>query len=129
MVPVWEDEVPRRIHAYKLLAENGKPEQAAQFRRFIEVNFGLLPPEPGQNLREYRLARGQLCKPPKKAEYPITAALWNIMGFQPIIAQSTLRSLCGQDALDQAKDLKISPYGAYQATAKGIRMILRYIRN
>lgn len=126
---VWEDEIPGRVHAYKVLAENGKPEIAPQFRRHLEVMVGLRPPDRGQNLREYRLARGQLCVPPRKASYPVSSALWDIMGKQPIIARCIIRSMVGQELADIAVDLQITPYGAYQATAKGIRMTLRYLRN
>lgn len=129
MTTIWEDEVPRRLHAYKVLADNGKPEISPQFRRHLEASFGLVPPKPGQNLIEYRRARVHYTRPPKKADYPITAALYNMMGSQPIIAQSLFRSLCGEDVVDIAQDLRITAYGAYQATAKGIRMALRYIRN
>lgn len=131
---VWEDEIPGRIHAYKLLAENGKPEIAPQFRRHLEILVGLRPPEPGQNLREYRLARGRLYTAPKKRAHPISAALWSIMGDQPPIARCLIRSMFGQPLVEIAVDLRnayptITPYGAYQATAKGIRMTLRYLRN
>lgn len=129
LIQVWEDEVPKRLHAYKLLADNGKPEISPQFRRHLEAATGLIPPKPQQSLREYRLAREQYTRRPRKNDYPVTAALWEIMGKQPIIAQSVFRSLCGQDAVDIATDLGITPYGAYKATAKGIRMILRYLRN
>jgi hypothetical protein len=129
LTEVWEDEVPRRLHAYKQLAENGKPELSSQFRRHLEVNMGLVPPKPGENLRQYRLAREQYTRKPRKNDYPVTAALYQMMGSQPIIAQSLFRSLCGQELVQIAEDLHITPYGAYQATAKGIRMVLRYIRN
>lgn len=126
---VWEDEIPGRIHAYKQLAENGNPELGPQFRRHLEVLVGLRPPEPDQNLRDYRLARGQLCVPPKKRVHPVTTALWDIMGKQPIIARCLIRTMLGQELTEIAVDLGITPYGAYQATAKGIRMTLRFLRN
>jgi hypothetical protein len=126
---VWEDEIPRRVHAYKQLAENGNPELHATFRKHLEVAVGLRPPEPHQPLREYRLARKQYSVPPRKGSYPVSAALWDIMGKQPIIARCMIRSMLGQDFLQIAEDLDITPYGAYQATAKGIRMVLRHIRN
>lgn len=130
LIELWEDEVPRRIHAYKLLAENGNPEVAPQFFSHYLASLGLIPPKNGQNLREYRLARGQyIGRAPSKSQYPLLAALWDMMGYQPKLARALLGALRSQPILYIAIDLGCSPVGANQAVAKGIRMAFRSIRS
>lgn len=130
LIELWEDEVPRRIHAYKLLAENGNPEVAPQFWAHYQASLGLNPPKPDQNLREYCLARGQLYgKPPSKANYPLLAALWSMMGKQPKLARAVLGALRSQPIIVTAAEIGLSPYGTHEALVKGIRMAFREIRS
>lgn len=126
LTELWEDEVPRRIHAYKLLAENGNPEVSPQFYAHFQASLGLKPPKPGENLKAYRLARGRLYgKRPLKSQFPLLSSLWMMMGTQPKLAQALILSFTSHSLLEIAAQMKLSPYGANLAAAKGVRMALR----
>jgi len=123
----WEAEAPSRFHEYKLLAENGNPETAPRFWAHLKANLGLIPPDPEIDLNSYRLARKRLYGVPSKKQYPITAALYEIMGVQPKLATPLVLFFCGA-SMDQIRaEMKMTTYGLHQSMAKGMRMIVREI--
>lgn len=129
LIMVWESEVPGRIHAYKLLADNGKPQVAPAFWSHVEAATGLVRPKQGQNLRDFRLARGQLYRAPKPQQFPLLRALWNGMGYQPKLVSAVILTLQGREPLQIAVELKMTPGGAQAAIVKGTRLVLREIRS
>lgn len=128
LLELWEDEVPRKIHAYKVLADNGNPQVAGAFYAHLQASVGLIPPKPDENLNDFRLARGRLYRAPNEMQYPLLAALWKMMGVQPRLASALIAQLRGQDPLVASVELRMTPVGLNQATAKGIRLALRFIR-
>lgn len=122
---LWEDEVPRKVHAYKVLADNGKPQVSPSFWSHLEGNVGLIPPKPNENLKAFRLARGRLYTRPAKKQFPLLSALWNLMGYQPKLALSLIRSLQGYSNLEIAAELQLTPYGVSEATVKATRAVIR----
>jgi hypothetical protein len=125
---LFRDEAPSSIHEYKQLAENGNPAMKASFLKFLESQMGLVGPSPGQSLKNYRLARGQLSRKPSKASSPATFALWELFGSQPKMAKPLLRLLLGVEESDVSRQLEMSLYNLQTTVAKGIRTSLRYVR-
>ena len=123
-----ELEVPGRVHAYKLLADNGNPATDPRMWAHLEAALGLIPPKPQQNLNEYRLARERLYGKPSKRLFPTTRALWDLMGYQPKLATPLVRTIFGKDVLQVAAELGMTRYGVHMAIAKGVRTTLRYVR-
>lgn len=126
---LWEDEVPRKIHAYKVLADNGNPQVAGAFYAHLQASVGLIAPKPDENLNNFRLARGRLYRAPSEMQFPLLRALWEMMGTQPKLASALICQLNHQDSLVSAANLKMTSYGFNQATAKAIRLALRTIRS
>lgn len=126
---VWETEVPGRLHAYKLLADNGKPQVSPAFWSHLEASLGLVRPLPGQSLRDFRLARGHLYRAPRQNQFPLLRALWNCMGHQPRLTTSVIRTFQGRDHLEIAVELKMDEVGARGAIFKGTRLVLRELRS
>lgn len=125
LILIWESEVPKKIHAYKVLADNGNPQVSASFLSHMEASFGLVRPKPDVNLHSFRLARVHLYKAPAKKQYPLMRALWDTMGFQPSLTTALIRSLQGRTLIEIATELKMTPYGTNLAISKAIRMITR----
>lgn len=128
LISIFQDEVPRRIHEYKQLAENGNPETKQQFLNHLEANLGLVAPKPGQNLKQFRLAREQYIRRPSRSQLPVTHALWTLFGFQPKMAKPLLRMLLGLTETEIARQLDMSIYSVQTTVAKAIRTTLRYVR-
>jgi hypothetical protein len=123
----WECEFPRRFHEYKLLAENGNPETSPGFWSHLKANLGLIPPEHGEDLRAYRLARKRLYGEPGKNKFPVAHALYEVMGVQPKLATPLTLYLCGASPDFIRKEMKMTSYGLHQSWAKGTRMVIRKI--
>lgn len=124
----FEAEVPRRVHAYKLLAENGNPANSESFVAHLECVMGLMPPKPGQNLREFRLARKRYSSP-SPSMYPVTSALWEMMGYQPPLATPLMYCLMGLPEAQIAVKLGISQYNVSIRLVKAARLALRFVRH
>jgi hypothetical protein len=126
---VLETEIPKRLHEYELLAENGNPETDPRFWAHIEAAMGLVPPAPGEDLRKFRASRAMQYKQPSRRDLPVTSALWKMMGYQPKLAKPLVRSILGQSIESIAADLVISLFGVHESLGKGVRMALRTMRN
>lgn len=125
---LFRDEAPTRIHEYKQLAENGNPQTKHAFLKYLEHNLGLIAPQPGESLKNFRLARKQYSARPDKESSPATFALWTLFGFQPQMAKPLLRMVLGWSERDIARDTDASIYNIQTSVAKGIRTSLRYVR-
>lgn len=125
---VFRDEHPTRIHEYKQLALNGNPETKHEFLNHLQSSLGLAAPQPGQSLRNYRLAREQYSRKPDRAKHPVTSALWELFGSQPKMAKPLLRALLGVEENEIARQMDWSIYNLQTTMAKAIRTALRYVR-
>lgn len=146
-----EAEVPNRIHAYKQTAENGNPETAPKFMAHLHTVMGLTPPQNGESLQEYRkrriaLAREQytvrhpddhsriidlgkvvpFSKPSPKL-FPVTSALWRLMGFQPPLGIVLVEGVNGRTEAEIARKLSTSTLDIYIRMAKAIRTGMGFI--
>jgi hypothetical protein len=125
----FQDEFPKKIHAYKVLAENGNPETDPRFWSHLEAQCGLIPPRTGQDLREYRRARKGVYGVPSKRQFPVTHSLWTMMGYQPKIARPLLRALWGLEETDIAREFHYTIYNTHATIGKGVRLALRNLRS
>lgn len=122
----FEAEVPGRIHEFKTLAENGNPETSPRFMLHMTVSMGLMPPSAREALKGYRLARGQFSRP-SWGQFPVTSALWKLMGDQPPLAVPLIFAVQGHAEALIAKRLDDSVRSITIRTAKGIRTTMRYL--
>jgi len=129
----YEAEVPRRLHSYKVLAENGNPETNPTFLRHQETVLGLVPPRKGQDLRDFRLARAQYTV--AHGAFPITSSLSKAMGYQPPIVIPVLRAIQGRtDAeiaaeLSDREDREVTILNVHRRIVKGLRLVMRTVRH
>lgn len=121
-------EVPFRIHAHRLLAENGNPETSPQFLSHLQLAMGLKAPPRGMSLKQYSLARRQYSRP-APGQFPITSALWQMMGYQPPLAVPLLYRLLGLPEAEIATYMELSQYNVHLRLAKGVRLCLRFVRH
>lgn len=125
----FKNEFPSKIHEYKILAENGNPETSPRFWAHLEAQCGLVPPNPGQSLETFRLARERLYGKPSRRQFPVTHALWKMMGNQPKIARPLLRALWGQPEPTIAKEFNYTLFNTHSTIGKGVRLALRNLRS
>lgn len=128
LADLLSDEMPPKIHEYKVLADNGKPEMKPRFVGHLETALGLVPPAPNQSLKQFRLARKQYTRPPSKNHTPATYGLWTLMGYQPQMAKPLLRLLVGCSEQAVMAEMNMSLYNLQVTVAKAIRTCLRYAR-
>jgi hypothetical protein len=124
---LFKDELPTRIHEYKKLADNGNPDTKPAFLAHLQHALGMIPPQPGQSLKNFRLAREQYARRPSKQHQPATYALWTLFGYQPAMAKVLLRMMLGESENDFLKD-GYSIYQVQTTVAKAIRTALRFVR-
>lgn len=122
----FEDELPGRLHLFKTLAENGKPQTAPMFLSHLKLIMGLRRPPQELPLRTYRLARGQYSGSARTI-FPVASALWELMGFQPPLGIVVVRAVGGRNEFEIAKELNDSVRSVHIRMAKGIRTGLRFL--
>lgn len=123
----FQSELPGRIHLHGTLAENGNPESDPRFIAHLETVLGLVPPQPGQSLRSFRLARAQYKVSP--GQYPVTSALHIGMGLQPPIVLPVVRMIERFNEYDIAVELDTSVLNIQNRIGKGVRFIMRLVRD
>lgn len=126
---ILETEIPKRLHEYEVLAENGNPETSPRFWAHVESSMGLVPPREGQNLRAYRASRAGAYRQPSRLQFPVTSSLWKMMGYQPKLAKPLVRALLGQAPEQIGREFSLSTYMVHETLGKGVRLALRYLRN
>lgn len=122
---IFQTEIPKRLHEYEVLAENGNPEVSPRFWAHIESQMGLVPPKPEEDLRSFRASRARAYRQPSRSQFPVTFALWKMMGYQPRLAKPLIRVLFGM----APEEISQSTYRVHETIGKGVRMALRYMRN
>lgn len=128
LTDVFQSEVPRKIHEYKVLAVNGNPETKGTFLKHLSGQMGLHEPPPDISLERFRRARKQYSPEPSRTQFPVTFALWQMFGSQPKMAKPLLRRLLGSNENEIASQLDMSIYTVQVTLAKAIRTTLRYVR-
>lgn len=128
----WESELPTTVHQHHVLAQNGNPETAPKFMAHLFLVMGLVQPEEGMDLKEWRRIRK---RPLAREQYtdvawglfPIGSSLWQLMGYQPPLGIVLVRAVSGFNELQIAKELELSTWNVVDRMAKAIRTALRYI--
>lgn len=120
----FASELPTRLHAYKILADNGNPETSPKFLAHLQVTFGIRPPEPGQSLHQFRAQR-RLASSPAPGIYPIASVIWEMMGNQPPLAHPFYLAVIGVPEAQIASRLEISQYNLWNRLAKATRYAMR----
>lgn len=148
-----EAEVPTRIHQFKVLATNGNPETTPKMVSHLHVVMGLIPPKPTEDLREYRKRRSALAREqytarsplpdhkvftqiklepfskPAPGLFPVTSALWKLMGYQPPLGRVLVEGVNGRTENQIARKLETSVLDIYIRMAKAIRVGMGFIPN
>jgi hypothetical protein len=146
-----EGEVPTRIHQYKTLADNGNPETTPKMISHMHVTMGLKPPEQGEALSDFRKRRSALAREqyttrnpfdhskivqqyklepfsrPAPGLFPVTTALWRLMGYQPPLGRVLVLGVGGRTETDIAGMLSASVLDVYIRMAKAIRVAMGFI--
>lgn len=123
----FDSELPKQLHRSKSLADNGNPQQTSSFQSHVQVSLGLVPPKKGQNLANFRRARKQYSQV-AHGQFPITSALWELMGFQPPLAIPLIASISGEKAPEIAEKLDISIYNLQIRLQKAVKLTLLFVK-
>jgi hypothetical protein len=124
----YSDELPRRMHLVRTLASNGNPEQDAKLMSHIRVIEGFERPEPGVPLHLYRLARERLYGRSNRTLFPFASTLWDLMGYQPPIAEPLIMAVHGKRESEIATAMNCSLWDTVGRLEKGIQAAARIIR-
>lgn len=146
-----EGETPNRIHQFKTLADNGNPETSPKLMAHLQVSMGLVPPRSGESLPEYRKRRSALAREPYtrrsptdpkklvqwvRAErfsspsfrlFPVTSALWKLMGYQPPLGRVLVEGVNGRTEREIAEHLSTSVLDIHIRMVKAIRVGMGFI--
>lgn len=146
-----EGEIPNRIHQFKTLAANGNPETMPKMVSHLHVVMGLKGPNPGESLSAYRKRRNSLTREqytarsplkdhklfqavrverfssPAPGLFPVTSALWQLMGYQPPLGLVLVEGVYGRTEREIAKSLDVSVLNIYVRMAKAIRIGMGFI--
>lgn len=123
----FEGEIPGQLHLSKTLTDNGNPQQTPKFISHVQVIEGFKPPTIGENLRKYRLARKQYTAPAHKI-FPVSSALWELMGYQPPLARPLILLVSGYSDRKIAEIMGISIYNLHERLFKGVKLTLQWMR-
>jgi len=148
-----ESEIPGRIHQYRVLADNGNPETSPKFMAHLQVVMGLEPPKSGESLQAYRKRRIALAREqytarsplpdhhlfqqtrvekyssPSPRLFPVTSALWKLMGYQPPLGRVLIQGVNGRTEWEIASQLSTSVLDIYVRMVKAIRVGMGFIPN
>lgn len=137
----YEAELPKKIHAYKTLAENGNPEASPKFLAHLRLVMGFEPPRPGESLKAFNrrrnssiivplntndLAREQYTRPARRL-FPVASSIWKLMGYQPPLAIVLVGAVTGKSEGQISKELDLSRMNVHIRMAKAIRTAMGYI--
>lgn len=124
----FEGELPGRLHLFKTLAENGKPQTAPMFMSHLKVIMGLKAPPRDVSLKQFKQsrARGHYSSPARTI-FPVASALWELMGYQPPLGIVVVRAVGGRNEFEIAKELNDSVRSIHIRMAKGVRTALRFL--
>jgi hypothetical protein len=149
----YQSEIPTRIHQFKTLATNGNPETTPKMVSHLHVVMGLIPPKPGENLQAYRKRRTSLAREqyttrsplpdhklvkqtrqepfsrPAVGLFPVTSALWKLMGYQPPLGRVLIEGVNGRTEYEIADKLDSSVLDIHLRMAKAIRVGMGFIPN
>lgn len=146
-----EAELPGRIHQFKTLAANGNPETSPKMVAHLHVIMGLLPPKEGESLQAYRKRRSAVSREqytarsplpdhklfqqtrqerfssPAPRLFPVTSALWKLMGYQPPLGRVLVEGVNGRTESQIAVKLATSVLDIHVRMAKAIRIATGFI--
>lgn len=91
------------------------------------ISVGLVPPEPEQSLREFRLQRSRRSKPNPKL-FPFTSALWQLMGVQPPLGRVLVKFCEGYSELEIGAQLDLSIYNVQERLRKSTNTAHKFLR-
>jgi hypothetical protein len=146
-----EAEVPNRIHQFKTLAANGNPETTPKMVSHLHVVMGLKGPNSGESLTAYRkrrisptreqytarspleghklfqLTRSERFSSAAPGLFPVTSALWRLMGYQPPLGLVLVEGVYGRTEREIAYKFDVSVLNIYVRMAKAIRIGVGFI--
>lgn len=122
----YREELPSRVTIREYSGLFGAPQYHPALMNHLSIYLGLVPPEPGENLRNYRRRRSQRHHPSSKS-FPFISALWYLMGYQPPLAK-VLKLFCeGYNEAQIADYLDISLYNAQERLNKAVRTSQQFL--
>lgn len=148
-----EGEIPGRIHQFKTLADNGNPETSPKMMAHLQVVMGLEPPRCNESLKDYRKRRSALAREqytarsplpdhhlfqavrvekyssPSVRLFPVTSALWKLMGYQPPLGRVLVQGVNGRTEWEIASQLSTSVLDIYVRMVKAVRIGMGFIPN
>lgn len=123
----FTDELPTRMTIKEFSGLFGSPQMDPKLLAHVTVSMGLMPPEPGENLKEFRRRRelkGYSRPTPKL--FPVASALWKLMGFQPPLALPLIRFCQGHTEHEIAEETGQSLFGVHLSLMKATRLAKKW---
>jgi hypothetical protein len=117
----FQTELPSRVTIREGTGNYGAPAIDYRFIEHVEVSLGLVPPDPGEPLPQWRKRRDRLSSRPNPKLFPFISSLWNLMNFQPPLAKPLIRFCQGMDEVEIAEELDLSLYNVHERLVKAVR--------
>jgi hypothetical protein len=123
----FEAEYPTRLNTRTREGILGGPSLDPQLLNHIGVSVGLVPPEPGQSLREFRTQRSVRSQPSPK-RFPFSSALWLLMGVQPPLATVLVQFCEGYNEVEIGMKMDLSLYNVSDRLGKAVRTGQKFLK-
>jgi hypothetical protein len=120
-------EIPTRVNTRVTAGISGTKEFDFQFIEHISVSVGLVLPEPGESLWDFRRKRSRRSRPSPK-HHPVTSALWELVGKQPPLAGPLLQFCQGYNELQVADRMDLSLYNVTDRLRKAVSTGQKFLR-
>lgn len=122
----FETENPTRLNR-RVPTRGIGPELDPTLVQHMMLTVGLVPPEPGEVLRDWKRKRYTRSRPSQKL-HPVTTALWKLMEVQPPLATVLVKFCNGYSEVDIAREFDIPLVKAVERLRKSVHTGQKFLR-
>lgn len=123
----FRDELPARVSFREYSGLFGAPQYHPHLITHLTVSMGLVPPEPGEKLTNYRRRRSRNHLNPSPKLFPFISALWELMGYQPPLARVLIKFCEGKNEIAIANEMDLSLYNVQERLSKAARVSQKFL--
>lgn len=120
-------ELPSRVTIREETGAFGSPQFDPRFVAHVMLTSGFVPPEPGEPMKAYRQRRRRISHP-SPSLYPISSAVWELMGVQPPLAKVLVVFCQGYNELQIADQMDLSLYNVYTRLRKAVHAGRKFLK-
>ena len=121
------DELPTRITMREESGAFGSPQFDPRFISHVMLSAGLIAPNPGESMKEFRQRRRRTSYPSPHL-FPFTSAVWELMGVQPPLAKVLVQFCQGYGEYEIADHMELSLYNVHERLRKAVHVAKKNLK-